>query len=265
MNFLLMVIVTIIEALVVYRIRFVYSRQPVWAISLASATIAGFYLIAKFSVSKYVSAFAFSLATLNLILLLVMLIYMWKLDQTLKKQQALQGTDFLLVLGSKCLTPRVTPVLASRLDKTIEIYDKFDVKPQIIVTGGRSSIDLPTEAELMEQYLVDAGIPDEMIIMETKAKNTIQNLGFSSIKIRNIWHKDNHPRVIIVTSDYHLPRTKFYAKKLGIKVNFAAARTVKMLKWPAMFREFTAILWDHRYSLVTIWGMDVLFSLSMCI
>lgn len=265
MDFLMMVIVTIIEVLVVCRIRFVYSRQPYWAISWASVTILLFYLVAKLSSSKYVGAFAFSLATLNLILLVVMLLYMWILNQTLKQQKALQGTDFLMVLGSKCLTPRVTPVLASRLDKAIELFNNFDVKPQLIVTGGRSSVDLPTEAELMKQYLVDAGIPAEMIIMETKAKNTIQNLGFSSIKIRNIWHKDIRPRVIIVTSDYHLPRTKFHAKKLGLKVNFAAARTVKMLKWPAMFREFTAILWDHRYSLVTIWGMDVLFSLSMCI
>ncbi len=261
----MMVVVIIIEALVVYRIRFVYSHKPFLAIICSGATIMAFFLIAKFSSSRYVSAFSFSLATINLTLLIVMLLYMWILNQTLKQQKSLQETDFLMVLGSKCLTPRVTPVLASRLDEAIELFNDFDIKPQIIVTGGSSAAGLPTEAELMKHYLVDNGILPEMIIMETEAKNTIQNLEFSSIKIRNIWHKKSRPRVIIVTSDFHLPRTKFHTKKLGLKVNFAAARTVQKLKWPAMFREFTAILWDHRYSLVTILGMDFVFSLSMCL
>jgi len=264
MNFLLVVIITIIEALVIYRTRYVYSHQPILAITFAGMTVSAFYLIAKFSINKYVSAFAFSLATINLVLLLIMLCYMWKMHQNLKELKSEQGTDFLLVLGNKCLSSHVSPVLASRLDKTLELYRNFTVKPQIIVSGSRSSEEVSTEAELMKKYLVEAGVPKEMIILETKAKDTVENLVFSSIKIRKIWHKNSRPRVIIVTSDYHLPRTKFHAKKLGLKVNFAAARTVKMLMWPAMFREFTAILWYHRYSLFTIWGMDILFSLSLC-
>lgn len=104
-----------------------------------------------------------------------------------------------------------------------------------------------------------------MIVVENKSVNTIQNLEFSAIKIHKIWQEKFRPRVIIVTSDYHIPRTKVQAKRLGLRVNFAAAKTVKMLKWPAMFREFTAIIWYHRYSLITILGMDILFSLSMCL
>ncbi|MCS6105713.1 YdcF family protein, partial [Clostridium botulinum] len=127
------------------------------------------------------------------------------------------------------------------------------------------SVKISAEADLMKKYLLDRGIPEEMIYVEDKSLNTIQNLEFSAIKIRNIWQKSGRPRVIIVTSDYHIPRTKLQAKSLGLKVQFSAAKTVRMLKWPAMFREFTAIIWYHRYSLITILGMDILFSLSMCI
>lgn len=265
MNFLLMVIVTIIEALVFYRIRFVYSRQPMGAIALSGTIVLTFYLLAKFSINKYVRAFTFSLATIDMILLVIMLFYMWQMDRNLKQRQTIQSTDFLLVLGNKCTSSRVPPILMSRLDKALELYKGFVVKPKIIVSGGRSTSNISSEAEMMRHYLLDAGVSDSMIITETQSRNTIQNLSFSAIKIHDICHKNNRPRVIIVTSDYHLPRTKYYAKRLGLKVNFAAARTVKMLMWPEMFREFTAILWYNRYSLCTILGMDILFSLSMCL
>ena len=187
------------------------------------------------------------------------------MSRDLKNLKAMHGTDFLLVLGNKCNTNRVPPILAGRLDKAIELYSDFAQKPKIIVSGGKSSSKTLAEAVLMKEYLLEQGIPENVICVEDKSLNTIQNLEYSAIKIRNIWQKDSRPRVIIVTSDYHIPRTKLQAQKLGLKVQFAAAKTVKMLKWPAMFREFTAIIWYHRYSLITILGMDILFSLSMCI
>lgn len=264
MPIFLMVLVTIVEATIIYKIRFVYSRQPIVAILLSSLTIFMFYLIAKLTLNKFVRAYTFNFATVDLIFLVIMLIYMWQLSRDLKSLKAMKGTDFLLVLGNKCLSSRIPPILAGRLDKTIELYDNFEIKPKIIVSGGRSNKDVATEAELMQDYLLEKGIPLEKIVIEDESRNTIQNLEFSSIKIRDIWQKDMRPRVIIVTSDYHIPRTKLHARKLGLKVQFAAAKTIKMLKWPAMYREFTAILWYHRYSLYTIFGMDILFSLSMC-
>jgi len=265
MNFLLMLVVTAFEAIIIYKIRFVYSRQPAWAILLSSMTILGFYFISRISASKFVRAYTFNFATVNLIFLVIMLIYMWQMRVDLRNLQAMQGADFLIVLGNKCTNSHVPPILAGRLEKALELYSDFQTKPQIIVSGGKSSGQTDSEAELMQKYLIEAGIPEKIIIMETKSINTIQNLEFSAIKIRNIWHKKQHPRVIIVTSDYHIPRTKLHAKKLGLSVQFAAAKTVTMLKWPAMFREFTAIIWYHRYTLITILGMDILYSLSMCI
>ena len=265
MNFLLMLVVTIVEAIVIYKVRFVYSRRPSWAIILSVSTIFVFYLVSKFSTSKFVRAYTFNFATVDLIFLVIMLLYMWQLQRDLKSLKAMQGMDFLLVLGNKCTSSRVPPILSERLDKAIELYRDYHQKPQIIVSGGRSSKGQATEAELMKKYLLEAGIPKKMILTEEESNNTIQNLEFSAIKIHNIWQKDSRPRVIIVTSDYHIPRTKLHAKSLGLRVQFAAAKTVPTLKWPAMFREFTAILWYHRYSLFTILGMDLLFSLSMCI
>lgn len=265
MSILLMIVVTIVEAIVIYKIRFVYSKQPVGAILLSSLTIFIFYLISKLTLNKFVRAYTFNFATINLIFLVIMLLYMWQMNRDLRDLKAMHGTDFLLVLGNKCTSSRIPPILAGRLDKAVELYSDFDQKPKIIVSGGHSFAGLPAEAELMRDYLLDVGIPDEMILVESKSIDTIQNLEYSAIKIHKIWQKVQRPRVIIVTSDYHIPRTKLLARKLSLKVQFSAAKTVKMLRWPAMFREFTAIIWYQRYSVFTILGMNILLSLSMCI
>jgi len=265
MNYFLIFVVTLVEAVIIYKVRFIYSRQPMWAIGLSSLTIVGFYLVSLLTVNKYIRAYSFSFATINLIFLVVMLAYMEQMRRDLKKLHSIKETDFLLVLGNKCTGSRIPPILSSRLEKAIELYSDCHVKPKIIVSGGRSSDEQKSEASLMQTYLIERGIPEEMILMEDKSTNTVQNLEYSAIKINKIWCQVNHPRVIIVTSDYHIPRTKAHAKIIGLNVQFAAAKTIPTLKWPAMFREFTAIVWYNRYALFTILGIDVLFSLSMCL
>jgi len=264
MNYLLMLVVTVIEVAIIFKIRFIYSRQPAVAIILSSSTILIFYVISKLTLNKFIRAYTFSFATVNVILLGIMLCYMLEMRRDLRKLQALHETDYLLVLGNKCMSSHVPPILGSRLDKAVELYNSFADKPKIIVSGGQSSPSLASEADMMAKYLMERGIPENIIIKEDESKNTIQNLEYSAIKIRQKWQKNIRPRVIIVTSDYHIPRTKRCAKNLGLNVQFAAARTLQMLRWPAMFREFTAIVWYNRYSLLTILGMDLLFSLSMC-
>lgn len=267
MTFLILLAVTIVEAMIIYKIRYVYSRQPIWGIGIVIAVIFIFYLISNISLNKFLGAYTFGLASLNLFFLFIMLVYMWLMHQDQKKVNMKQEADFLLVMGNKCMTERIPPILASRLNKTIEIFKESTNKPQIIVSGGKNpySLSNKTEAEMMKEYLLDAGISEDYIILEEKAMNTIQNLEFSSIEIHRFWSKEARPKVTIVTSDYHLPRTKLQARRLGFKVQYASAKTMSMLKWPAMFREFTALLWYDRYVIAIVVGIDVLYSLSLYI
>lgn len=265
MNLILMIAVTVIEVVIVYKIRYAYSRMPLFAIVLTAITIGSFYVIAKLSMGKYLRAYTFNLATVDLILLVIMLCYMYQMKHDLKNLLAANQPDFLIVLGNKCLSSHVPPILSERLDKAIELYQSFETKPVIIVSGGKSmNYSEKTEAEMMREYLLDRGIPDEKIVQETESINTVQNLEYSAIIVHRLWQKASHPKAIVVTSDFHIPRAKWHAQKLGLKVQFSAARTVQMLRWPAMFREFTAIVWYHRYSLITLLGMDFVFSVSMC-
>ncbi len=85
--------------------------------------------------------------------------------------------------------------------------------PKIIVTGGSLSEQrggpATTEAEAMRRFLVALGVPDDVIVSEGKALNTIEN-------IRNVREMVKGSRVAIVTSAFHIPRAAKLARRAGL-------------------------------------------------
>lgn len=75
--------------------------------------------------------------------------------------------------------------------------------PKIIVSGGsfveQQGGPATTEAEAMRRFLLDLGVPNEAIVTEGKALNTIEN-------IRNVRELVRGGRVAIITSAFHVPR-----------------------------------------------------------
>lgn len=85
--------------------------------------------------------------------------------------------------------------------------------PKIIVSGGsfieRQGGPATTEAEAMRRFLLDLGVPNDAIVSEGKALNTIEN-------IANVRDMVKGGRVAIVTSAYHVPRAAKLAAKGGL-------------------------------------------------
>src|SRR5699024_4110507 len=68
--------------------------------------------------------------------------------------------DYIIVLGSGLIGDRVPPLLASRIDKGIELFYKFHHKDhpvKLIFTGGQGDDELLAEAVAMAQYAEDKG------------------------------------------------------------------------------------------------------------
>ena len=88
--------------------------------------------------------------------------------------------------------------------------------PRIIVSGGsfieQQGGPATTEAEAMRRFLLDLGVPNDVIVSEGKALNTIEN-------IRNVRDLVKGGRVAIITSAFHIPRAAKLAKRGGL--NFA--------------------------------------------
>ena len=131
-----------------------------------------------------------------------------------KKAEELQ-TDFdaVIVLGAQ-VKPDGTPSvqLGLRLGRAAEVWERKHVP--VVVCGARGKDEPEPEAVAMKKYLQGEGIPEDMILTDPDSFNTEQNLAHAKKLL------DEYPgeirKVVIVTSDYHVPRSMALAEDLGL-------------------------------------------------
>ncbi len=93
--------------------------------------------------------------------------------------------------------------------------------PLVIPSGGRIpwwGDDYPSEATDMTYWLTRLGVPARAIEEEGASLNTYQNAIFT----KEILDRRGITRIILVTSAYHMPRSKRIFEKLGLTVVPAA-------------------------------------------
>ena len=146
--------------------------------------------------------------------------------------------DYLIVLGAQVKGTRVSRALKQRLDRAAE-YLRENPKALVIVSGGQGSGEDITEAEAMEEYLLEAGIGQERIRKEEESVNTVQNIRFS----RELMEGEE-PSVGIVSNDFHIFRAVHIAKAQGIDASGIPAPTEIFMRPHYMTREAFALVKD---------------------
>lgn len=153
--------------------------------------------------------------------------------------ESIQG-EYLLVLGAglRGETPSVS--LKSRLDKAVEfLAEQKDIK--ILVSGGQGKGESITEAEAMKRYLIDMGIDQKRIIKEEQSTSTKENLLFSKDILNNLEGNKKH-KLILITSDFHICRTKILAKQAGLEISVLPAETPFSIYINYCIREYFAFI-----------------------
>ncbi|WP_434793703.1 hypothetical protein TPDSL_37380 [Terrisporobacter petrolearius] len=130
-----------------------------------------------------------------------------------KDVNSINSMDTMIVLGAKVNKDGVSKTLKQRLDKAIEYYNENKLI-NIIVSGGQGKDEVMSEAWAMKNYLVKNGVNEDNIILENKATTTLENIMFSK-EIMEDLNLEN--KALIVTSDYHLFRSRFIASILGVE------------------------------------------------
>lgn len=175
--------------------------------------------------------------------------------------------DFIIVLGSGLIKDKVPPLLANRIEKAIDFYQK-QIKaaepPKIIFSGGQGPDEALPEAEAMQLYAMKKGIPVAETIQENQSVNTYENMLFSK-RIMDQHHPDGNYRSIFVTNNFHLFRAGMYARKVGLDSQGIGAKTA-FYYWPnAMVREYIAIVVmarrRHLMIVSLIMGISLFFSI----
>jgi len=113
-----------------------------------------------------------------------------------------------IVLLGQSLDPGGSPpgTLASRAQEAAKAYREHESAAVIVASGADPAQTGITEAEAARQLLVTThGLPGAHIHKEVRANNTVQNAIFSLPIVRALGaHK-----VILVTSDFHMPRAMY--------------------------------------------------------
>ncbi|PES12352.1 YdcF family protein [Bacillus cereus] len=175
--------------------------------------------------------------------------------------------DFIIVLGSGLINDKVPPLLASRINKAIDFYWKqaaITTPPTIIFSGGQGPNEGLSEAEAMQNYAVEKGIPLEHTVQENRSVNTYQNMLFSK-EIMDSLKPEGKYRSIFTTNNFHLFRAGIYARQAGLNSQGIGSKTA-FYYWPnAMIREYVAIVVMGRKRHMKICGTILGFALFLTI
>lgn len=128
---------------------------------------------------------------------------------TSEESEKLEDVDCIIVLG--CFVKEDgTPgnILADRLKTGVELY-KNGVAPKIIMSGDHSS-DEYNEVASMKNFAVDAGVPSKDVFMDHAGFSTYETM----YRAKEVF---GAKKVVIVTQEYHLYRSVYIARKLGME------------------------------------------------
>ena len=147
------------------------------------------------------------LAAIGLTYYVVTLYQVWS---TGRRDEA-RPVDAIVVLGAAQYDGRPSPQLAARLDHVVELWPR-GLAPIIVVTGGKQPEDRFTEAEASARYLVDHGVPEDVLVFENAGRSTYESLEgvADELSARGL------RTVLLVTDPFHALRSKLTAEEVGL-------------------------------------------------
>lgn len=128
--------------------------------------------------------------------------------------------DAIVVLGQHMPEGQISQELIGRLERAAKCWIE-GMAPAVIPCGGQRPDEEVPEAYVMAQVLEQCGLPPSVIKPETESLNTEQNLANAWAMVSGWGGK----AVIVVTSDYHMPRALAVCRDLGIPAKGIAVRT----------------------------------------
>ncbi|WJY96934.1 YdcF family protein [Corynebacterium fournieri] len=132
----------------------------------------------------------------------------------------------IVVLGARIIDGRPSRMLEFRLRKALQVWQ---AAPAPLVVSGSG------EAEVMADWLLARGVPEASIVKEPQARSTNENLERS----RALFPEAEY--LTVVTSSFHVPRTRVWAWHLAIPVRVIAAPTPETSRMKNYAREVVAL------------------------
>ncbi len=153
-----------------------------------------------------------------------------------QKSDAEPGADYVIVLGAGLRGETPSLILSGRMSAALG-YLRENTGTKAVLSGGQGEGEAIAEAEAMRRYLEGNGISANRLIIEDKSTNTAENMRFSKEFI------EAGASVVIVSSEFHLYRSRTLAEKNGITATALPAETPYWyLKLGYYVREFFSVV-----------------------
>lgn len=130
------------------------------------------------------------------------------------KDTPAENPDTLLILGAQVRgsskeQAHPSTVLKERLNEAL-VFIEENPQATIIVCGGQGQDEPDSEANVMANYLIQHDVDPNKIVKEDQSTSTKEN-------IANAMDKMDLGKTVIITSDFHIYRSKLLARRLGLK------------------------------------------------
>lgn len=125
-------------------------------------------------------------------------------------EKAAQVPSFhtVIILGASVHSDgKLSPILQDRVDTGLYLYKSGKAK-RFLLSGDNRSSDYD-EVNAMRNYLLERDVPEEHIFIDPAGIDTYDSM-YRSRAVFKVYD------AIVVTQEFHLPRTIFIAKNLGL-------------------------------------------------
>ncbi|MFO7721070.1 MAG: ElyC/SanA/YdcF family protein [Gillisia sp.] len=120
----------------------------------------------------------------------------------------LPTSSTIIVLGASVFSDgKLSPILKDRIDAGFELFQK-NKGNQFLLSGDHKTDDY-NEVDAMSNYLIEKGVPKDKILLDHAGYDTYDSM-YRSKAVFNI------SDAIVVTQEFHLPRTLFVANNLDL-------------------------------------------------
>ena len=152
--------------------------------------------------------------------------------------------DAILVLGARVWPGGApSPTLRRRLLHGVALHRRGQA-PRLLLTGGIGPHP-PSEASVMRRLALEEGVDDDAILLDEDSTSTLA----SAIRCAAILRERDLGPVWIVTDRYHLPRSLYLLRRLGVDALGSApdhrpAGRARIGWWKQVLREVAAFPWS---------------------
>lgn len=146
------------------------------------------------------------------------------------------GLDCIIVLGAKVNGTSPSGALRNRIEVAAE-YALANPSTLVIASGGQGEDEGISEAECIRRGLVERGVPEERIRLESLSTSTRENLQFSLETLEN----PDELSIGVVTNNFHVFRALKIARSLHNGETYAVPVATSLFSLPHyLLREFFA-------------------------